>query len=179
MDELRSGYSRRQQRALAFAGSAAVWIRRVFVYLGLFMFLITGSFLWKLRGLYTGGQSAAGSIAGFRESRGSAKDRGGRQVEYSVYYPVIRFEAEGKSWEVVSGNGSRGGPAFREGQEVEVVYKPGSPQKAELARPVKTFSTLWTTALLFFSAGLAFFLAGRFLLPRLFKSFAPPGPAPE
>ncbi|MBI4350374.1 MAG: DUF3592 domain-containing protein [Elusimicrobia bacterium] len=167
-------HSAGRDRALAFRGNVILWIQRAFKYLGLLMLLIMGAFLWKLWSLYSGGVTAGGKIAGFQESRGADSPRAGRgggDTEYVIYYPVVRFEAEGKSLEFVSNHGARGGPAYRVGQEVEVVYLPGQPQKAELARSVRTFSVLWLNAVLFFAAGLFFLLTGRWLFPRLANRF--------
>lgn len=164
----------RREKGLAFAVKVASWVQGIFFYLGLFMFLVMGGAAWKLWTLYTAGETAAGRVVRFHESRGSNSATAGpreQHREHTLYYPVIQFEAEGKIWEFTSSHGGRG-QNYRTGQEVEVVYSPGNPRKAELARSVKTFSGLWAAVIGFFLGGLSLMFLSR-LLPRLMSRFAP------
>lgn len=168
----------RREEGLAFAAGVTGWVRGIFFFLGLFMFAVTGGALWKFWTLYSGGQTALGRVARFHEAQSGNSDSAGAREslrEHTLYYPVIRFEAEGKTWEFTSSHGGRG-HAYRDGQEVEVVYTPGAPQKAEIARSIMAFSGLWAAAAGFFIAGLVFMLVSR-LLPRLLARFGlPPRP---
>lgn len=51
-----------------------------------------------------------------------------------THYPVFRFEARGREWEVVNPLGSSGLLTHRKGDRVTAYYPPHAPEKARIGR---------------------------------------------
>ncbi|MBI4051876.1 MAG: DUF3592 domain-containing protein [Elusimicrobia bacterium] len=154
-----------RMRSREFVTLVVTWIRRIMFGLGLLMITIMSLLGTKLYSLHKNGRLADGTVVRYHESQTeTTRMRGSQEYDeaYTLYAPVIEFEAEGKKWTFTS-NQSSHGHDYRLGEIVQILYHAQNPAKAEIARNVKTFSRLWTTFFIFMGAGLFFLVLSRFL----------------
>lgn len=89
-------------------------------------------------------KKAKGIVTGFTSSRGS---KGG-----TVYHPVYTFTTEDGQEITREDKLGSNPPAFKDGQEVQVLYSPRNPQNSK----IKTFSSLYFTPAMLFFMGAVF-----------------------
>ncbi|WP_406447334.1 DUF3592 domain-containing protein [Streptomyces sp. NBC_00876] len=79
-----------------------------------------------------------------------------RASDKPVAYPVVEFtSADGEARTFRSSTGSNP-PSYEEGEQVEVLYRAGSPEDAR----IKGFASLWLLPLIFGGVGLVFATIG-------------------
>lgn len=76
---------------------------------------------WKLQ---TEGVTTTGTVASMKET----SDADGSCCAYS---PVVEFEANGQTY-TIEGDNATSPPAYRVGQQVDVLYDPSNPQTAQI-----------------------------------------------
>ncbi len=93
------------------------------------------------------------------EPRWSRRRRGGSTCHY---YPVVQFQLPDGEWVRFTGQVGSTPPAYRVGQRVEVLYKPGQPRSAR----IRSFLELWFGPILFTGMGGLFLFIGGVSLIR-------------
>lgn len=121
------------------------------VLLALFNLLVVGMvaltlfFSWNSYTLTTQGEKTSGHVVALSEH---SDDEG-----CCTYAPVVEFTVGGFPVRF-EGNNSSDPPAYRVGQEVEVLYLPNNPSKAG----INSFSELWMTAVILAPVTLGLFV---------------------
>lgn len=127
-------------------------VSRVFASIGL-LFLAVGAFTaWRAFTFTDSSAKAAGTVVELRLSRSGSSSSG--------HAPVVRFTTnEGRTVEFVSSVSSKP-PAYKIGEEVEVLYDPKDPWHAE----IDSFVSLWLLPSILFLPGGVFFMIGSVMI---------------
>ncbi len=111
--------------------------------------------------------SVQGTVMSLVSSRSTSRTSPGKPTRPNTYTykPVVRFITQnGKTIVFTSKTGSNPA-AYAEGETVEVLYPPSSPEKAQLS----DFLSLWMIPMIFGGIGLVFIIlgGGLIIIPRL------------
>lgn len=107
---------------------------------------------WRGYELSTRGESAIGRVVEMEESTDG-------EGSCCVYSPVIEFNANGRPVRFEGGNASDP-PAYRVGQEVEVLYLPDNPSRAA----INSFYELWMVSAILAPTTLILFVVLNWLV---------------
>lgn len=127
-------------------------VSRVFASIGL-LFLAAGAFVtWRAHTLIDVSTKADGMVIELRLSRPGSGSSG--------HQPVVRFTTnEGSVVEFISSISSRP-PAYKIGEQVQVLYDPKDPYHAE----INSFLSLWLLPSIFLLLGGVFFVIGSVMI---------------
>ncbi|MEU6388451.1 DUF3592 domain-containing protein [Streptomyces sp. NPDC046939] len=132
-------------------GAAARWITVALLAFGA-LFLVIGAIMAGVSASYVAhAERAPGTVVAleWREDH-SGGTRRKRSSDGPVAYPVVAFtSADGERRTFRSSTGSKP-PAYDEGERVEVLYRPDSPEDAR----INGFLSLWLLPLIFGGVGL-------------------------
>lgn len=121
--------------------------------IGLGMLLGAGFLFQHTREFVASAEEAQGEVIDLVRSR---KRIGSGMDQSATYKPVVQFSTnDGREVEFTSTTGSNP-PAFTRGERVEVLYQPGTPERAKIA----SFFQLWGMPLIVGGIGAVFALLG-------------------
>lgn len=108
----------------------------VFAAVGLGLLLSAGYFVYTANRLAISGESALGTVVGFRQERGSRRVTGGRGNDPSNFHwyrvPIIEFTSDDGKTVVFSALNGELPEEIAKGAAVEVTYLPADPQVASV-----------------------------------------------
>jgi hypothetical protein len=93
------------------------------------LYVVAALLLWLHKKWKATAIKVAGTVTSVREGWRQTTDSDNNTTTEKVYYPTVKYEGEGRSFEHAFGETSATTKPYTVGQEVEIYFQPGSPDK--------------------------------------------------